>query len=143
MNAYDQRGNLILVSLPDGTTTKNTYNKRGEVTEIAENVFTADAKQKRTTTYERLYGRLIRISSPKSAATADMNNPQETIVRYGADIVEWGTDPASFDPIVSAVSRNNAYVGRVYLPDLNGTADNIPDYWYRYYFDGSLAERVE
>src|SRR5207244_280326 len=55
-------------------------------------------------------------------------------VRYGADVV---------DVEMQAVSRNNGYVGRVYLPDLNGASNNAPDYWFRYYFDGSLAERVD
>jgi YD repeat-containing protein len=143
INHYDDTGNLVLVSLPDGTVTKNTHNKRGEITHITENEFAAGADQKRTTAYERMYGRLIKVSSPKSAATADMSNPQQTIVRYGADVVEWGIDPENEDPVLRAVSRNNAYVGRAYLPDLNGASNNAPDYWFRYYFDGSLAERVD
>lgn len=149
MHAYDEAGKKIATLSPTGVITAFTYDSKGRLKEQIEDA----TGLKRKTKYAYWLGRTIAVSSERIAGST--NTEQYQGVAYGAQVVQ-EIPGGDSKPTLKHISNNNALVGAMMsvnpdrLVSLSGTPLRIdyfdfshPDFTYRYYADGLLAERID
>jgi hypothetical protein len=139
VSIYEQRsGNLKFSIAPNLAVTEYQYDLNNRLESKIENACAPEAKDRRCTAHGYQYGRLVTLAAKLDIPNpANPTEPNEQVSRvvYGADIVD-----EDFD----IVSRSNALVGELQLPDPNGigilpfTAVTL-----RYTFSGQIAERTD
>ncbi|MBL8880033.1 MAG: hypothetical protein JNG88_13010, partial [Phycisphaerales bacterium] len=144
---YDDAGRQVAVTHPDGTVTRTRYDGLGRVLVTIENADDADVAQRRVTAHQYdSAGRLEKIAAVLPAQNVNPLDPQVnwsstdgsvqvTQLLYGATVVDSGG---------AARSQNNSLIAEVRYPDpVTGQPSTTDALQFRYYFDGSVAERID
>ncbi len=131
--SYDTNGRREAVFSPDGTVTRTQFDTLGRETLVTQNADDPNAqlRQKTGYVYDSTTGQLEQIKAILPDGTA-----QITEMIYGADVVDsgWGT-----------ISQNNSFIKEVQFPDRDsgGPSTTGDHFLFKYYPDGSVAERTD
>lgn len=138
IHVFNKQGNESHTRLPNGTVTVSTFSSTNRLLSRTEDAYAPETSRRRTE-YTYSIGRVSEIKANRTAADVQISR-----VSYGAEILARidlnGTLGYSWIP----VSRSNALIGAMHLPDPDtGKASLKADYFYRYTFQGQVAERID